>query len=162
MKRSLAVALVAALALVRCATPARTPTTPSTRIETPHHSSRASTSAESSPRLLAAGDIIGMWIKSELDKTVGTVADVLIDPNTGRVTGVIVGLGGVLGVDEKTVVIPWDDLYAGLRMDGPKLTAMMNEAKLEAAPRYEGGASAERDRAPSASPRRPDTRNRRR
>src|SRR2546429_4930979 len=49
----------------------------------------------------------------------------------------VVGLGGVLGVGEKKVVVPWSDLKVAMTTDGKKPTATMNEAKLEAAPRYE-------------------------
>ena len=154
MKRSFVIGLIAALAMVPCAASAQMATTPSTRAEP---------ADGSSSRLLDARDIIGMWIKDELDKTVGTVADLLVDPNTGRISHVVVGLGGVLGVGEKKVVIPWDDLKAAMRTDGAKPTATMNEAKLEGAPRYEAGASTGRDgtpSSPSASPAVPQRRTR--
>ncbi len=96
-----------------------------------------------------------MRIKNDLDKDIGTVENLLIDPKTGKVSQVVVGVGGVLGVGEKKVVVPWNDLKVALTTDGKKPVAKMNEAKLEAAPRYERSASAERDRSsssPSASP----------
>ena len=95
-----------------------------------------------------------MRIKNDLDKDIGTVENLLIDPKTGKVSQVVVGVGGVLGVGEKKVV-PWNDLEVALTTDGKKPVAKMNEARLEAASRYERSASAERDRSsssPSASP----------
>jgi PRC-barrel domain len=62
------------------------------------------------------------------------VESLLIDPQTGKVSEVVIGVGGVLGIAEKRVVVPWSDLQLG---------------------RYDRSASAARDRtsSPSASPR---------
>ena len=104
--------------------------------------------------LVDTRDLVGMRIKSDLDKDLGAVESLLIDPQTGMVSQVVVGVGGVLGIAEKRVVVPWSDLQLGVTTDGSKLLAKMNEAKLEAAPRYDRSAFAARDRAssPSASP----------
>jgi hypothetical protein len=96
-----------------------------------------------------------MRIRSEVDQDVGTVDNLLIDPKTGKVSQVVVAIGGVLGFGATKVVLPWTDLKAAMTTDGTTPIAKMNEAKLQAAPRYERSASAERDRAssvPSASP----------
>jgi sporulation protein YlmC with PRC-barrel domain len=112
------------------------------------------TAAAQRQNLVDTRDLIGMRIKSDLDKDLGAVESLLIDPQTGKVSEVVVGVGGVLGIAEKRVVVPWSDLQLGVTTDGSKLVAKMNEAKLEAAPRYDRSASAARDRAssPSASP----------
>jgi len=146
MKKLLLVIMVLALVLAPLAASAQT---------SPAPSARDAKQADQSQNLIEARDIIGMQIKNELDKTVGTVENLLIDPKTGKVNQVVVGLGGVLGVGEKKVVVPWSDLKVAMTTDGKKPTATMNEAKLEAAPRYDRSAAAERDRtrsSPSASP----------
>jgi len=147
MKKLLLVIMIGAFVLVPLAASAQSSTTPSTR-ETKQ--------SDQSQNLIEARDIIGMHIRNELDKTVGTVENFLIDPKTGKVSQVVVGLGGVLGVGEKKVAVPWSDLKVAMTTDGKKPTATMNEAKLEAAPRYE------RDRtrsSPSASPSTSETKN---
>jgi sporulation protein YlmC with PRC-barrel domain len=97
-----------------------------------------------------SGDIIGTRIKNAEGKDIGEIDRLLIDPQSGKVSHVVVGLGGFLGVGEKKVVVPWSDLKFGAVSDGKKAAITMDQAKLENAPRYERTARA--DRSPSASP----------
>ena len=96
-------------------------------------------------------DIIGTKIKNAEGKDIGEVDSLIVDPQSGKVTHAVVGLGGVLGVGEKKVVVPWSDLkMAGTHERGRKASIVMDQAKLDSAPRYERSARAERS--PSASP----------
>lgn len=95
-------------------------------------------------------DVIGTRIKSAEGKDLGEVDQLLIDRN-GRVTHVVVGLGGVAGVGEKKVVVPWSDLKMAPTTEGKKNAITMDESRLNAAPRYERSARAEMT--PAASPR---------
>ena len=97
-----------------------------------------------------SGDIIGTRIKNAEGKDIGEIDRLLIDPQSGKVSHVVVGLGGFLGVGEKKVVVPWSELKMGAAQDGKKPVITMQQAKLENAPRYERTAKA--DRSPSASP----------
>ena len=101
-------------------------------------------------RLHDSGDIIGTRIKNAEGKDIGEIDRLLIDPQSGKVSHVVVGLGGLLGVGEKKVVVPWSELKMGAGQDGKKPVITMQQAKLESAPRYEPTARA--DRSPSASP----------
>ena len=95
-------------------------------------------------------DIIGTRIKGVDGKDLGETDQLLIDRN-GKVTHVVVGIGGLAGIGEKKVVVPWSDLKFAPVADGKKNAITMDGAKLETAPRYER--SARSDVAPSASPR---------
>ena len=97
-----------------------------------------------------SGDIIGTRIKNAEGKDIGEIDRLMIDPSSGKISHVVVGLGGLLGVGEKKVVVPWSDLKMGAAHDGKKALITMDQAKLESAPRFERTARA--DRAPSASP----------
>jgi hypothetical protein len=97
-----------------------------------------------------SGDIIGTRIKNAEGKDIGEIDRLLIDPQSGKVSHVVVGLGGLLGVGEKKVVVPWSELKFGAASDGKKAAITMDQAKLESAPRYER--TARMDRSPSASP----------
>lgn len=97
-----------------------------------------------------SGNIIGTRIKNAEGKDIGEIDRLMIDPQSGKVSHVVVGLGGFLGVGEKKVVVPWSDLKFGAAADGKKAVITMDQAKLENAPRYERSARAERS--PSASP----------
>jgi sporulation protein YlmC with PRC-barrel domain len=77
-----------------------------------------------------ARDFIGKNIENEENKKVGDVNDLLIDLPQGRVAGVIVGVGGILGVGEHPRIVPpqafaWNatDKRLTLRMDEQLRTA---------------------------------------
>ena len=95
-------------------------------------------------------DIIGTRITNTQGKDLGEIDQLLIDRN-GKISHVVIGLGGFAGVGEKKVVVPWSDLKFAPVTEGKKNAIMMDEAKLESAPRYDR--SARSDAAPAASPR---------
>jgi sporulation protein YlmC with PRC-barrel domain len=162
MKKLLLVSMVLpALVVGPLAVAAQTSVTPGTRDGKSAPSRKALTATDkaatrtTAQSLVEAGDLIGMHIRSEVDQDVGTVDNLLIDPKTGKVSQVVVAIGGLLGFGTTKVVVPWTDLKAAMTMEGTTPIAKMNEAKLQAAPRYERNAAAEHDRAssmPSASP----------
>jgi sporulation protein YlmC with PRC-barrel domain len=57
-----------------------------------------------------ANKIIGMEIKDPQEHKLGKVKDLAIDLKAGRIAEVIVGTGGVVGLDEKMVAIPPESL----------------------------------------------------
>jgi sporulation protein YlmC with PRC-barrel domain len=95
-------------------------------------------------------DLIGTRIKNAEGKDIGEIDSLLIDPQSGKISHVVVGLGGLLGVGEKKVVVPWSELKMAAATNGRKPAIVMEQSKLENAPRYERTARA--DRSPSASP----------
>jgi sporulation protein YlmC with PRC-barrel domain len=101
--------------------------------------------------LYEANDIIGTRVKNVEGKDVGEIDQLLID-RSGKVSRVVVGVGGVAGVGEKKVVVPWSELKFSAGTNGRKPTVMIEQAKLEQAPRYER-ASRSSDAPPAASPR---------
>ena len=97
-------------------------------------------------------DIIGTRIKNAAGKDLGEVDQLLIDRN-GKVSYVVIGLGGLAGVGEKKVVVPWSDLKFAPVTQGKKNAITMDEAKLENAPHYDRSVRSETT--PAASPRSP-------
>ena len=90
--------------------------------------------------------VIGMRIKGADGKDLGEIDQLIMNMSSGKITHAIVGLGGLAGVGEKHVVVPWSDLK--FTRDGDKTVVTMDRAKLEAAPRFTRDA----DRVPAASP----------
>ena len=96
-----------------------------------------------------SSDIIGTRVKDAQGKNIGEIDRLLID-ESGKVTHAVVGVGGVLGVGEDKVVVPWSEVKMTAAKDGGrKAEITMDQAKLQNAPRYERMAG---DRAPAASP----------
>jgi PRC-barrel domain protein len=102
--------------------------------------------------LHTSGELIGTRIKNAEGKDIGEIDQLLIDPKTGTVTHVVVGLGGLLGVGETKVVVPFSDIQLSAQHQGSRAVVTMDQAKLEKAPKYERRQAA-RDLSPAASPR---------
>ena len=94
-------------------------------------------------------DIIGTRVKNTQGKDLGEIDQLLIDHN-GKVTHAVIGMGGLAGVGETKVVVPWSELKFAPMAEGKKNEITMDQSTLESAPRYERRASMERS--PSASP----------
>ena len=101
-----------------------------------------STSVESS-------HIVGMKVKSTQGKDVGEIDQLIVNPSDGKITHVVLGRGGLMGVGEQKVVLSWSDLKIQADPDNRnRWVAMTDQAKIDSAPRYE----ARRDAPPAASP----------
>jgi len=102
-------------------------------------------------RLSEARNVLGMRIKNEQGRDVGEIDNLLIDTPNGRISHVVVAVGGFMGVGEKKVVVPWSDLR--IASDGKNSVATLDQAKLESAPRWDRIVRGDREPgAPSASP----------
>jgi sporulation protein YlmC with PRC-barrel domain len=88
--------------------------------------------------------VLGMPVRNEQGREVGEIDNLLIDTHDGRISYVVIGLGGFMGVGEKKVVVPWTDLK--IASDGKRNVATLEQAKLESAPRWDRVAT------PSAPP----------
>lgn len=90
--------------------------------------------------------IVGTKVKDAQGKDIGEI-DALVIEKDGKVSHVVIGKGGVLGVGEEKVVVPWSDVTMTADRDGDRVAATVDQSKLQSAPRYR-----ERDRTPAASP----------
>lgn len=81
---------------------------------------------------LSVSDITGTEIRNRQDEQLGTVDDVILDPDTGEISYVLVERGGFLGIGSDYVAIPWESLQAtpGLNL----LVLDMTEQQFEQAP----------------------------
>jgi sporulation protein YlmC with PRC-barrel domain len=94
--------------------------------------------------------LIGMKVNTPDDKHVGEIDHLIVNMRDGKVSHAVVGLGGLAGVGEKHVVVPWSQVK--IRHEGRDRkdhVAIIDRTALDAAPRYTG---VDRDRAPAASP----------
>jgi sporulation protein YlmC with PRC-barrel domain len=94
--------------------------------------------------------LIGMKVNTPDDKHVGEIDHLIVNMRDGRVSHAIIGLGGIVGVGEKYVVVPWSQVK--IRHEGrdrKDAVAIIDRAALDNAHRYTG---IDRDRVPAASP----------
>ena len=94
------------------------------------------------------GDIIGTKVQNPQGKDIGKVEALLIDPTEGKVTHAVVGVGGVLGVGEEKVVVPYSALKMTGHESGRKARIALDQSTIDSAPKY----ARTTERSPSASP----------
>lgn len=103
------------------------------------------------PNGLESSKLIGTKVKGPDGKSIGSIDQLIVSQNDGKVTHAVIGKGGLLGVGETKLVMKWSDVKLQRDPDNPDhLVAVVDDAKLDAAPRYE--ARKDRDAAPAASP----------
>lgn len=100
------------------------------RLGTMQHSGMNSQQAGSS-RNLSLEKLMDADARSQDGQDLGEVEDVLIDPQSGKVQFVILGQGGVLGIGEDRVPVPWQAVDVTSQGD---ITINQTKAKLKSAP----------------------------
>ena len=78
----------------------------STEQETQRHPS-AETASTVQGVMLASDTIIGAQVRNEDGDAVGEIQRLLISPQYGAVLYAELGVGGFLGMGEKTIMVPW-------------------------------------------------------
>jgi sporulation protein YlmC with PRC-barrel domain len=147
MKKLLALVIVPALALT-LSLDASAQTTKADK----HNRAARTAAAADIDALHSSKAIIGTKIEDAQGKSLGKVEELLIDPKTGKVDQVVVGLGGMMGVGEKKVVVPWSDMKMQALHEGKRAVITMDRSRLESAPTYDRKTAATDRRAPAASP----------
>ncbi len=85
---------------------------------------------------VSAKELLDGNVMHSVNENLGDINDILID-REGKIAAVIVGVGGVLGMGEKNVALPYDQLSFG-RDDNNELVIGTTATKesLQAAPEY--------------------------
>jgi sporulation protein YlmC with PRC-barrel domain len=84
-----------------------------------------------------------LWDKSVYNaagKSIGELKDVLIDKD-GRVSALVVGVGGFLGLGEKNVAVDYDYLQKNGGITPDRITLGMSEEDLRNAPKFQRSSS---------------------
>ncbi len=83
-------------------------------------------------RLEKASKVIGTEIKGSQGEKLGKVKDLAIDLENGRIVEVIMGTGGVMGVDERLVAVPPGQFTFAVNMKALQLN--VDRAQIKSAP----------------------------
>jgi sporulation protein YlmC with PRC-barrel domain len=85
-------------------------------------------------------DLLGSWIigataRSPEGEDIGPIRDLLIDKDTGTITGAVLGVGGFLGIGAKAIAVDWAELQ--IDYDGNEVTIALTREQAEAAPEFQ-------------------------
>ena len=85
---------------------------------------------------LSVGDLMNKSVRNASNEAVGDINDIRID-SSGKIAAVIVGVGGFLGLGEKNVALPYEQLSFTRDADGGIIvTADVTKDSLQAAPEW--------------------------
>ncbi|MGE3966925.1 MAG: PRC-barrel domain-containing protein [Dongiaceae bacterium] len=89
---------------------------------------------------VSANDVIGIDVVNVANEKIGAVNDLLIE-NENQVALAVISVGGFLGVGDKLVTLPYDELQIMQTDGGPQIVAHMTKEQLEALPSFQYEAS---------------------
>lgn len=107
-------------------------------------------------QILPASKVLGMDVKTEANKDLGEIGDVLLDAKTGELRYAVLEVGGFLGMGEDQRVVPWAMINVACDpkdRDDCVARTTLDEAKIKAAPKLKKDArvDAELDRSIEAA-----------
>lgn len=73
-------------------------------------------------------------VNSPDGNAIGDINDVIVDAEAGTLKAVVIGVGGFLGIGEKQIAVPWDQLE--INYDAQQITSDLTQEEAEAAPEY--------------------------
>jgi sporulation protein YlmC with PRC-barrel domain len=101
------IAGLAGTALLASIAFAQQPSTSTDSTKAPSAASDTSSSPSSFQGNWRASKVVGLSVYNDKNESVGSINDLLTDKN-GKVTAVVIGVGGFLGVGEHLVAVPFD------------------------------------------------------
>ena len=85
--------------------------------------------------VLKASDLIGTKVEGTDGKNLGSIKDLVIDPQSGDVQYAVLDFGGFAGIGDKYFAVPWEALRVG--QDNKRLALDLHKKDLKDAPGFD-------------------------
>ena len=93
-----------------------------------------------SGKLIGANQVQGTTVYNTSSEKLGSVADVMIDKESGRIAYAVLSFGGFLGIGDRYYPLPWEKLRYDTELGG--YIVDVDRETLEGAPSYSDDAAA--------------------
>lgn len=90
---------------------------------------------KTSCKVVSASTLAGYRVRNETNQDLGTIEELMIDPESGRVVYAVLSFGGFPGFGDKLFAIPWGLL--GLKSDDRVFVLDADHGALENAPGFD-------------------------
>jgi sporulation protein YlmC with PRC-barrel domain len=87
------------------------------------------------PRVHKASTFIGSSVENSKGEKLGTISDIVLDPEAGNIKYAALSYGGILGLGGKLFAVSWDALT--LQPDGKTFLLNIDQALLESMPGFD-------------------------
>jgi sporulation protein YlmC with PRC-barrel domain len=85
----------------------------------------------------STGQFVGETVTNQAGENIGDINDVLFD-KTGRISTAVIGVGGFLGIGEKSVAVPFSALSFTADSAGKRVVMVpLSKERLQAAPAFQ-------------------------
>jgi sporulation protein YlmC with PRC-barrel domain len=68
-------------------------------------------------RMFRSDELVDAVLRTPGDVVLGSVDDIVMSPKTGKIAYLVIARGGIFGIDEKYVPVPWDVFRVVPNMD---------------------------------------------
>ena len=132
----LAVLLGATAAMAQTSPPAQRPA-PSATTEVPKAPVQGQIVVQEANTVLAKQDLIGQTVYAPDKAKIGSISDLILSKDGKNVDGFVIGVGGFLGIGEKSVALKMDKLKMASGADGAmELSMDMTKDELRNTPTF--------------------------
>jgi len=85
-------------------------------------------------KALYTSDLIGATVKNPEGESLGSIQELVLDPQDAKIKNVVVSMGGLLGIGARSVAIPWQEVTP--QSDGKAVVVAMGKEELQSAPEW--------------------------